>query len=91
MNRQQKAARTKAEKAAERVWEDVSKKKAEFGCSCRLRKGMDRADLAKLGGGCTDTPARGFRGHEQGGRFVCPVLDLYRRSVPNPAPEEVAA
>lgn len=91
MNRQQKAANTKAERAAARVWEDVEKKKAAFGCSCALRKGMSYEDLRPLRGGCTDTPTRSFAGKSSGGRFVCPVLDLYRRSVPNPPPEEIAA
>lgn len=91
MNRQQKAAKTKAAKAAARVWEDVSKKQEVFGCECDLHEGMTRDELAPLGGGCTDTPERGFAGDVAGGRYVCPVLDLYRRSVPNPVPEELVA
>lgn len=52
---------------------------------------MDYDALARLGGGCTDTPERGFNGKEGGGRFVCPTLDFYRRAVGNPVREEIAA
>lgn len=81
MNPQQKAANTKAEKAAKRVWEDVKKSKQRTGCKCALRKGMDHDDLRLLKGGCTDTPTH------PGGRWTCPTLDKYRRLVPQPVVE----
>lgn len=90
MNRQQKAARTRADRAATRVWEVVKRKRAAEGCTCAIRKGMAYEQLRSLGGGCTDTPERGFAGGAGGGRYVCPTLDLYRRSVGQP-PEQAAA
>lgn len=86
MNSQQKAAKTRAERAANRVWEDVKRRKSLDGCTCALRKGMTYEDLAKLGGGCTDAPERGFANNGEG-RWVCPTLDAYRRLVGMPVME----
>ena len=82
MTKQQKAAKARAAKAAQRIWDDVERARAAHKCSCRIRKGMTYDDLRRLGGGCTDVP-----GHE-GGRYVCPVLDKYRRLVGYPKGEE---
>jgi hypothetical protein len=35
-------------------------------CSCELRPGLDHDELLALGSGCRD-------------RWICPVLDYYRR------------
>lgn len=77
MNPQEKAAKTRADKAAARIWPDIFKSKQRTGCRCKLRKGMNAADLRPLKGGCTDVPGN------PGGRFVCPTLDKYRRMLPN--------
>lgn len=90
MNKQQKAARTRAAAAATRVWEDVKRVIAREGCKCGLKKGMDYDDLRKLKGGCTDTPARGVAYHGEG-RWICPALNTYRTAVGRPPVEEVAA
>lgn len=76
MNKQQKAAATRAARAAERIWADIKKSKERTGCTCKLRKGMNHDDLRKLKGGCTDKPGN------PGGRYTCPTLDKYRRTLP---------
>jgi hypothetical protein len=78
MTRQEKAAKTRAENAAKRIWDDVRASKSRTKCKCALRKGMSYDDLKKLKGGCTD-----YEGNA-GGRFVCPTLDKYRRLVGYP-------
>lgn len=75
MTKQQKAAKTRASNAAQRIWDEVQSASQAHDCSCPLRKGMTYDELRKLGGGCTDT------NDNPGGRYVCPVLDKYRRLV----------
>jgi hypothetical protein len=86
MTKQEKAAKTKHDKFAARVWEGVKQMRKREGCTCKIHKGMTYEELRVLGGGCTDTPERSLI---QGGmgRWVCPVLDAYRRRVPAPALE----
>lgn len=82
MTRQEKAAHTRAARAAERQWQDIRASKSRTKCTCKLRKGMTYDELKKLGGGCTN-----YEGHP-GGRFVCPTLDKYRRLVGYPSKED---
>jgi hypothetical protein len=53
------------------VWQKVLDYRARRSevCSCVLRRGMDQDDLLALGSGCRD-------------RWICPVLDYYRRQTP---------
>lgn len=82
MTKQQKAAKARADNAAQRIWNEVQNARKARKCSCRIRKGMTYDDLRKLGGGCTDTA------FNPNGRYVCPVLDKYRRLVGFPKAEE---
>lgn len=82
MNKQQKAANTRSERAAARQWRDVRASKSRTKCTCKLRKGMTYDELRKLNGGCTD-----YAGHP-GGRYICPTLDKYRRLVGYPIQED---
>lgn len=81
MTKQQKAAKTRAKNKADRIWTEVRASIKRTGCRCDIRKGMTYDQLRKLNGGCTD-----YHGH-QGGRWVCPTLDLYRRLVGYPQDE----
>lgn len=70
----QLAREAKARKRVERIWAHIEEMRAELfpRCSCDLRPGMTHDELLKLGSGCT------------AGRWVCPVLDAYRRAVGRP-------
>lgn len=71
-----KASDARTDAAAERIWTDVQarRERSQPTCHCELRKGMDWDDLLELKEGCT------HRLH----RYICPVLDFYRRAVGGP-------
>lgn len=71
-----KAGQANHQAAVDRIWSDVQRKQEASWpvCTCELRAGMDWDDLLKLEEGCT------HRLH----RYICPVLDFYRRAVGGP-------
>lgn len=68
-----KARREKSKKQMkarhDRTWDAITRLPTFKSCNCGLRKGMTLADLRELGAGCTNP------------RYVCPVLDSYRRKL----------
>lgn len=65
-----KASRARSKQHAREVWAQVKRHPHYPRCSCGLRPGMDAGALLELGAGCAP-----------GGRYICPVLDKYRRLV----------
>lgn len=68
LRRVRRAQRAKASKHTAEVWAKVKAARRQHRCSCELHRGMTLAELNQLDGCCTP-------------RWVCPVLDLYRRLV----------
>lgn len=62
-----KAREVRVSRSDERVWEAIERILTTQTCNCDLRPGMKADDLRELGAGCTAP------------RYVCPVLDAYRR------------
>lgn len=68
-----RAGQANHDAAQNRIWAEVQRKQEASWpvCTCELRRGMTWDDLLELEEGCT------HRLH----RYICPVLDFYRRSV----------